>query len=196
MNIDTETNFEGAPEDHYTWYGGNGDFWGDQIAWLEEDLRKANEERDIRPWIFVAGHRPVYSLHDAEDDGTPALFAKSLQEAVEPLFHKYKVDVYWCGHVHGYERQWPVYDTTNIEVGSDYTDPKYTVYIVHGAAGNDEQHESYRRVPDAKWNVLWDNKHYGVGLLTVKSPNELYWEFVDSKTEKVLDSVTIKKTKV
>src|SRR5690606_23807542 len=106
VSIDTETNFEGAPGDHYTWYGDNGDFWGDQIAWLEADLKTANEQRGVRPWVMVGGHRPVYSLHDADSDGKPTLFAASLQAAVEPLFHKYDVDVYWCGHVHGYERHW------------------------------------------------------------------------------------------
>jgi hypothetical protein len=32
---------------------------GDQIAWLRKDLEEANKNRHERPWIMVAGHRPM-----------------------------------------------------------------------------------------------------------------------------------------
>jgi hypothetical protein len=31
-----------------------------QTEWLKQDLAKANEEREIRPWIFVLSHHPLY----------------------------------------------------------------------------------------------------------------------------------------
>ncbi len=33
-----------------------------------------------------------------------------LRSAFEELLHKYKVDLYLSGHVHAYERMFPVYD--------------------------------------------------------------------------------------
>jgi hypothetical protein len=35
--------------------------FGDQLAWLEQDLKKANSQREKYPWIIVGGHRPMYS---------------------------------------------------------------------------------------------------------------------------------------
>ena len=45
---------------YYTGYG-----WGQisrQYAWLEEELKRANANRAIAPWVVVMGHRPLYCL--------------------------------------------------------------------------------------------------------------------------------------
>lgn len=34
------------------------------------------------------------------------------QTIIEPLMNKYKVDLYMCGHMHMYERVWPVLNGT------------------------------------------------------------------------------------
>jgi hypothetical protein len=34
ISIDTETNYDGAPNDHYTLYGDNGDFWCGLESWF------------------------------------------------------------------------------------------------------------------------------------------------------------------
>ena len=192
VSIDTETNYDGAPNDHYTWHGGNGDFWGDQVAWLEADLAQAAQERDVRPWIFVGGHRPIYSAKHADGDGNPNGFSAQMQSVFESLFHEYGVDMYFAGHLHSYERQYPVYDGTNVE--TDYENPSYTTYIISGGAGCDEGNSDYdddAEVPS--WNVYIDHTHYGVGVLDV-SPQELTWRYLDSATGDVLDEMTLTKT--
>ncbi len=117
--------FPGAPEPST---------FGDQLAWLENDLKIANSMRDIYPWILVAGHRPIYSsVHGESEDGKPIKHAKKIQEAMEHLFHKYKVDLFICGHVHSYERIYPTYKS---EVKSQsYHNAEDTAYVVIGTGG-------------------------------------------------------------
>src|SRR3546814_2860613 len=74
---------------------------------LKADLEKANSERDVRPWIIVGGHRPIYSVDNCDQTGIPSGTAAAIQAAVEGLFHDYKVDQFWDGHKHAYERHWP-----------------------------------------------------------------------------------------
>ena len=61
-----------------------------QYMWLENDLKKANEKRNERPFLFVLGHRPMYcSDKDEWNDHSPGAY---FQKTIEPLFLKYKVD--------------------------------------------------------------------------------------------------------
>lgn len=60
-----------------------------------------------------------------------------MQQAFEELLYQYKVDLYVDGHVHGYERSYPVYQS---EVRGNYTlnnyvNPEAPIYIVNGSAG-------------------------------------------------------------
>jgi hypothetical protein len=60
-----------------------------------------------------------------------------LRTSIEDFLMMYNVDLYLSGHVHAYERMWPVYDE-DIDYGQvnhTYTNPKYPVHIVSGAAG-------------------------------------------------------------
>lgn len=63
ISINTETDFDGAPNNNYT--GSVGGF-GDQTKWLGNDLIQADRERSIRPWIIVLGHRPLYRVKHGE----------------------------------------------------------------------------------------------------------------------------------
>jgi hypothetical protein len=68
-----------------------------------------------------------------DDNHQPLPEAAVLQAALEDLFKEYDVDLYLCGHVHAYERQWPVYK--NQVLAKTYAPPESTVYIVDGAGG-------------------------------------------------------------
>jgi predicted phosphodiesterase len=58
---------------------------------------------ELRRWLIVAFHEPYYST-----EGSYGL-AGYFQQNLEPLFFKYGVDIVITGHVHAYERFFPVY---------------------------------------------------------------------------------------
>eukprot|EP01125_Pyxidicula_operculata_P022358 TRINITY_DN90_c0_g2_i1.p1 TRINITY_DN90_c0_g2~~TRINITY_DN90_c0_g2_i1.p1 ORF type:complete len:332 (+),score=77.01 TRINITY_DN90_c0_g2_i1:94-1089(+) len=69
--------------------------WQDQLAWFNQeldDIRKNGPE----DWIFVVGHHPIYCA-DTTDESA------ELQQYVLPLFKKYGVAAYYCGHHHDLE---------------------------------------------------------------------------------------------
>jgi len=104
------------PDRYYTFSQENSQFfaldtnvnadWEAQLKWLEENL--ANSQK---PWKIVFGHHPLYSsgMHGTD----PTLIAK-----LEPLFSKYQVSLYICGHDHNYERTVPIQNTTYIITGA------------------------------------------------------------------------------
>jgi hypothetical protein len=72
-----------------------------QYAWLEAELKAAAMRRSTFPWLFLIGHRPMYSSDTSEwSDHSPGA---EFQRLVEPLMLAYKVDLYLCGHMHMYE---------------------------------------------------------------------------------------------
>jgi hypothetical protein len=81
---------------------------------------------------------------------------------LEELLHRYGVDVYVAGHVHDYERYWPVHNYSvgvgNATAFDRYRNPRATVHVTSGAGGNAEMHEGRAAPPrgrstskDAPW---------------------------------------------
>lgn len=59
-----------------------------QIAWFEEALKSSKAD-----WKIVTGHHPVLSAG-------PHMPEKRIVDALKPLFDRYRVDAYFCGHEH------------------------------------------------------------------------------------------------
>jgi len=162
-------------------------------------------------WIIVIGHRPQYCSYNwsaccgncTQQSYSPgwydSSFAGELRASVEDLMYLYNVDIYLSGHVHAYERMWPVYngsiDTTQSEYL--YINPKYPVHIVSGAAGCVEA------VPAPSSPMNWvppvsvkRMSKYGFGLMTVIGNQEIQWQFIGSNITypgEVLDTLSIKR---
>merc|ERR1711976_746044 len=101
--ISTESDYPGAPDSKF--------HAGDQLDWLKQDLAEANKNRDKVPFIVVLGHRPLYTAspgryyqNGSMVPGTPNAV---LIQNFEKLFLQNKVDIYYSGHVHLYERHYP-----------------------------------------------------------------------------------------
>lgn len=211
VSLDTETDYPDAPEEtSYVLPCGG---FGDQLTWLENDLIKANTERELRPWILAQGHHPMYT------DGS---VNTALQAAVEDLFFKYGVDIYFAGHEHSYERDYPVYKgvVEKQDSSSFYANPQATTHLLIGGAGNDEMHHiqtpkdpalkwmgrdsdpSPKQRPMTpvsggdSWTVVTDqDDHVGVGKVTVLDDSHLVFEYVRTITDggEVFDSFTLQR---
>jgi len=181
VSIDTETDYNGSPEGQGS-LAGYGPF-GDQLAWLEADLQKAVANRALRPWIFVAGHRPIYSVTCMDSNGNPTSSCKSLQDAIEDLLYKYQVDIFFAGHVHSYQRTTPVYRGTPTA--------NAPVHIIHGAAGNIEGHS---KLPgNASWLVAKDDENFGYGRLTIFNDTTIHWAAHRDSDNGVVDELYVVK---
>lgn len=129
------------PEYWYTFTYGNAQFFmidsnkdcspgSDQYRWLESVL--ANSKAT---WKFSAHHHPCFSSD--EDDygdhirGKPGrnfTWGDSNARHLVPLYEKYGVDVAFAGHIHSYERTWPILQMT-------INQAKGVRYIITGGGG-------------------------------------------------------------
>jgi predicted MPP superfamily phosphohydrolase len=199
VSINTETDFPGAPKDKFRIAGPDNGGFGDQLKWLESDLQKADAARKEGkiPWIIVSGHRPIYSLNYKDGDkNTGETIA--LQAAIEELFKKYRVDLYLCGHVHGYERQYPMYKNVPSSFENySYVDAKDTIYIVNGAAGNVEGLSKFDLSKIPSWNVVYNFHDFGYGILEfapASTSNFLEWSYYTDGNGNLFDHMTLKKS--
>jgi hypothetical protein len=106
-----------APKYYYQFAYGNADFFvldsnkslkpgSEQYVWLEKALSESKAK-----WKFAYHHHPAWSS-DADDygktwEGVYVWGDKNARNLV-PLFEKYNLDIDFNGHIHLYERSWPI----------------------------------------------------------------------------------------
>lgn len=191
VNIDTETDFPGAPGDGYVHATGG---FGDQLGWLQADLAAAAADRAAGKidWILVGGHRPMYTRNDARPDGTPERDdTPHIVAAFEPLFARYGVDLFVAGHVHDYETMWPVANGGTSVWAGNYSNPPYTTHVIIGSAGCDEGHTAVDGGSPQPWSRLVNTADWGLGSITVHDANSLTFNFTRSSDGAVVDSWTL-----
>jgi len=125
------------PEYRYRYRYGNADFFvvdsnkplkpdTEQFKWLDAELG-----RSTATWKFVYHHHPAWSS-DSNDYGDTAKGVARLGDLnvrnLVGLYEKHKVDVVFNGHIHLYERTWPLRDgKVNRKNG--------VVYVTSGGGG-------------------------------------------------------------
>jgi hypothetical protein len=79
----------------------------------------------------VSHHHPSYSS-DENDYGNlwkgKSSYGDMRVKQLTPLYDKYGVDIVWNGHIHSYERTWPV-------IGGKVVDDAGTIYMITGGGG-------------------------------------------------------------
>ena len=147
----------------------------DQWKWLEQDLIKANKNRENVPWISVQAHRSIYCSCDGDCDGAATLLRDGPDGkwGMEQLLFDQGVDFFLNGHEHNYERNWPTYqnktDQSNVE-------PKAPIYIVTGAAGCSELHEPFTRPQPAR--SAFRSNNFGYSRMIVHNHTHVRWQQV------------------
>lgn len=178
-----------APEYRYTFKYGNIEFFmidtdrdvspgSPQYSWLEEQLAKSTSH-----WKIAMHHHPPYSSE--ENDYGDVNYEKSQEGDLEtrqlvPLYEKYGVDVVVFGHIHAYERTWPIFkERVNQEKG--------VIYLNLGGAGGGLENASYQR-PFFTHKV---KKVHHFGLMTVHGPT-LNFEAINEDGN-IFDSFSLNK---
>ena len=126
------------PEYFYQFSYGNADFFmidsnrkvdpeSEQFQWLDKSLAKSDAT-----WKFVCHHHPPYSS-DENDYGNLWKTNKSTRgdlrvRQLVPLYEKHGVDIVWNGHIHSYERTWPLKANKAVNMGG-------TIYMITGGGG-------------------------------------------------------------
>ena len=181
--IDTETDFEGAPDTSDGSSHLNGGPFGSkdqQLNFFEADL--ASVDRSVTPWLIVAGHRPWYTTGDSP--------CTTCQTTFEPLMYKYGVDLGVFGHVHNSQRFQPIYNGTVDPAGLN--DPTAPMYIVAGGAGNIEGLSDIGTVPD--YNAFAYADDFSYATINFLDANNLQVNFFQSSTGALLDQSTLTKS--
>lgn len=142
-----------------------------QLAWLEEDLKAAHQNRENVPWIIVQGHRSIYCSCDGDCDSD----AVKIRDDLEEMFMDYGVDFFFNGHEHNYERSYPIYKGNSTRSNID---PKGPIYVVSGAAGSREMHEPFTR-DQPSWSAFRSNT-FGYSVLDVYNKTHVHLQYVQT----------------
>lgn len=174
----------------------DGNNWKDnkayqQLQWLAQDL--AAVDRTKTPWIIAMTHRPMYSSGVAS-------YQADVRAAFEPILLEYKVDMYLSGHIHWYERLYPLNNDTIVT--SDIIDKNTfktgtgssLTHVINGMAGNIESHSELSSGESIlNITVVLDTTHYGFSKLTFHDAKTASWQFIKGDDGSVGDEFTMVK---
>ena len=132
-----------------------------QYIWLSNYLAtKIN--RIATPWLVVMMHAPWYNTNYAH-----WMEGELMRQSMEPLLNQYGVDIVLSGHVHSYERTYPVNDNKVDACG--------TVYVNLGDGGNYENaYANWRATVPNSWSAFREAS-FGVGELVFHNSTHAYY---------------------
>jgi hypothetical protein len=175
LALSTETDFDEESE---------------QYAFAKQDLEKYSKDPFI-DWIIVFYHKYIYGSASGLPEET------DFREVYHPLFDKYKVDLALQGHLHVYERTYPITyneDDEDEPIVQDsnpnlYKNPKGTIFLTVGTGG----------AHDMQLSSLNDYSAQGIagefGILNIEIENDqtpLSGQFIENgKKQKISDEFKI-----
>jgi len=125
-----------------------------QFGWLQHDL--ASVDRARTPWVLVVLHTPWYTSNAHH----PMTEGSEMRSAMEPLLLAAGVDLLFNGHVHAYERTFPVAD------GNRVAPHQGIAHVTIGDGGNRENF-AYRWMDEQpEWSAIREFA-YGYGDLSL-----------------------------
>lgn len=162
----------------------------EQYKWLKDDLAKVDRKKT--PWVIAMSHRPMYS---SQVSG----YQNSMRAAFEELFLKNGVDAYLSGHIHWYERIFPIGHNGTVDMSSVVNNNTYwtnpgtsMTHIINGMAGNIESHATLAPGKNIlNISAVLDWSHYGFSKLNVINETVLTWNFIKGSDGKSGDDFTL-----
>jgi hypothetical protein len=153
-----------------------------QRAWAERTLSTSTAV-----FKFVMHHRPLYCSSTSSDCNEMTAFLRS---QVELMYRDQGVGAVMCGHVHNFERTFPVFNST--VVGQSCDNASAPVYFVNGGAGNPEGQAAFSG-PIHDWSAFKTTARtfqlYSV--TTEGSVVTLVASTIQPKTGEVVDEIVI-----
>jgi predicted phosphodiesterase len=114
----------------------------DQHNFVESQLQQASQDSNIK-FIIVSLHQPMYTSPNTCKSSCSNFANTNLRDTYHPLFDLYGVDVVLMGHVHNYQRTFPIkYDpvspsspTRTSTATMEYNDPVGQIFAIVGTGG-------------------------------------------------------------
>ena len=179
------------PEMYYSFKFGNAEFFmidgnrnllegSDQLEWLEGAL-----DQSSATWKFAVLHQPPYTS-DSDDYGDTYLTTSTRGDTnvqnIIALLEKYEVDICFSGHVHDYERTFPILDgeVTPMHEGG-------VMYVTTAGGGGHLEHFD----PTNTWFGHKKANYHHLVYVAIHG-NQLEFQAID-EYGKLFDLMTIKK---
>ena len=128
-----------------------------------------------------------------------ASYEKYIRNSFQSTMLAGGVDLFFAGHIHWYERMYPItangtVDNSSVINGNTYrTNPGVSMtHIVNGQAGNIESHSTWSK-PLLPITAVLDQTHYGFSKLSIANATSLTVQFMLGDGGGVGDQVTIVK---
>ncbi|OQP54554.1 hypothetical protein A4H97_21535 [Niastella yeongjuensis] len=150
----------------------------EQYDWLEWELAHSTAT-----WKIVTHHYPPFSSDENDFGDTRKSLAREGNHYLEPargLYEKYGVDIVFYGHIHTYERTWPIYKGKPTTKGG-------VIYLNVGGSGGDLEHSA----PLRSWFTNKVKTAYHFGSVKIHE-NDLQFQAID-ETGAVFDAFELKK---
>ena len=114
---------------------------GSQNKFIKSDLESASADPNIR-WKIVIFHKPMFTSPNGCSSSS-CEGSSSLTKAIQPLLDANRVDLVLEGHVHNYQRSFPVKfnsnnplnPTTTTKLPNDYANPSGRIFAIVGTGG-------------------------------------------------------------
>jgi len=147
-----------------------------QYAWLQKVLSET--DRTLFPWIFVSGHRPMYSNDGWNGDESTSEY---LRDSLEEMLVGNKVALGFWGHQHSYGRTCTLYRTQCVSDGEGM------VHLIVGMAG----YELSKSVQPLNYTRFQNNTVYGFVHVTVHNESVMTGKFVNANTTEIVDEFSV-----
>ncbi|KAI3985080.1 hypothetical protein MKX01_027166 [Papaver californicum] len=160
----------------YTKFGSD----SDQYKWLQDDLAKADKNRT--PWLIVIVHAPWYTTNI---DHQLEFASVGMKYAMKILIYEARVDVFFAGHIHSYERFSGVYGKKANKCGP--------IHITIGDGGNREGLSDNYIYPQGDISVFRETS-FGYGRFEVVNQTYASWCWHRNQDDEfvIIDNVWLK----